>query len=87
MPCQTVAGKFFFWFYWCAFKTVLRLLCKRLSKLIKLTLLKTLFRGWFLKLSYIQINICMTVSLWELQSDLSLKDASEVVQKESHEAV
>ena len=56
--------------------SVLRFLCKAFSKLLKLTLLKIVSHGWFLKISYIQINICITVSLWELQSDLSLKDAS-----------
>ena len=30
--------------------SVLRILCKRFSKLLKLTLQKTLFRGWFIKI-------------------------------------
>ena len=36
--------------------SVLRFLCKTLSKLLKLTLLKTLFHGWFFKNSYIQVK-------------------------------
>ena len=35
---------------------VLRFLCKSFSKLLKLILQKTLFHGWFLKNSYIQIK-------------------------------
>ena len=54
--------------------SVLRFLCKTFSILLKLSLWKTLFCGWFFKNSYIQIKICMTITLWELQTNLSLKD-------------
>ena len=36
--------------------SVLRFLCKTFSKLLKVTLRKALFCGWFLKKSYIQIK-------------------------------
>ena len=36
--------------------SILRFLCKTFSKLLKLSLQKTLFRGWFFKKWYIQIK-------------------------------
>ena len=36
--------------------SVLRFLCKTFPKSLKLSLRKTLFRGWFSKISYIQIK-------------------------------
>ena len=55
--------------------STLKFLCKTFPKLLKLSLQKTLFRGWFLKNSYIRINILYGYKLWELRSGLSLKDA------------
>ena len=68
--------------------SVLRILCKRFSKLLKLTLQKTLFRGWFIKIHIFKEKVCMAMSLWlwELQNNLSVK-MQQVVQKESQEAV
>ena len=54
---------------------VLIFLCKTLSKLLKLSLQKTLFHGWFLKNKKIK-QICMALSLWEMRSNLSIKDAA-----------
>ena len=56
--------------------SVLKFLCKIFSKLLKLALWKTLFCGWFLKNHIFKWKICMAISLWDLWSDLSLKDAS-----------
>ena len=56
--------------------TVLRFLCKTFCKLGKFTLWNTLLHGWFSKISYIQIKICMAIKLWELGSNLSWKDAA-----------
>ena len=55
---------------------VLRFLCKTFCKLPKFTLRNILLRAWFSKNSYIQINICVAINMWELGSDLSWKDAA-----------
>ena len=55
--------------------SVIRFFYKAFSKLLKLSLRKTLFRGWFLK-KFIYSNNKITVSLWELRSDLSLQYAA-----------
>ena len=56
--------------------SVLRILCKTFSKLLNLALRKTLFHGRFLKNSHIQIKFFMAISLCELRSSLTLKDAA-----------
>ena len=56
------------------------------STLLKLTLRKTLFRRWLSKNSYIQIKKNMAISLWELQTNLTLKDEASSTE-ESHKAV
>ena len=44
--------------------SVLRFICKRFSKILKLTLQKTIFRGWFIKIHIFKQNVCMAMSLW-----------------------
>ena len=51
-------------------------LCKTFSKLCKFRLQNALPCGWFLKNSLFINKICMSINLWELQSDLSCKDAT-----------
>ena len=55
--------------------SVTRFFYKAFSKLLELSLRKTLFCGWFLK-RFIYSNNKITVSLWELRSDLSLQYAA-----------
>ena len=59
------------------FSLALPVLSKTISKLLKCTLWNTFLPGWFSKNPYIQIKYCMAITFWELQSDLSWKDAAD----------
>ena len=56
--------------------TVLQFLCETFSKLLKLTLRKTLFQGWFLTNSYIQRKKLYGYKLVRAVRQYSLKDAA-----------